>query len=46
MGFPKIRDPHNEEYSILGSILGSFLGKLPCIYTGIVLGLQGNGKEH
>ena len=34
--FPKIRGtiprgPHNKDYSILGSILGSpYLGKLPC----------------
>ena len=26
-------DPHNKDYSILGSILGSpYLGKLPCVY--------------
>ena len=37
-GFPKIRGtflggPYSQDYSILGSILGSpFLGKLPHIY--------------
>ena len=35
-GFPKIRGtffggPHNKDYNILGSILGStYFGKLPC----------------
>ena len=36
-GFPKIRgylfgDPHNKDYTILRSILGSpYVGKLPCV---------------
>ena len=39
--FPKIRctffGPHNKDYSILGSILGSpFLGKLPIRVWGLV----------
>ena len=38
-GFPKIRgtligDPHNKDYSILGSILGfPYFGKLPFSYS-------------
>ena len=43
-GFPKINgtlfgSPHNKDYSILGSILGShYFGKLPYIHILYVLG--------
>ena len=38
------RGPHNKDYSILGSILGSpYLGKLPCI--GLRVWVWGLGFE-
>ena len=48
---PKIRgtifgDPHNKDYSILGSILGSpYLGKLPYTWLPRVRYLQGDYGE-